>query len=444
MQLVSIHKHNIFLIFFILGITTVQAQVWSLQQCIDTAQANNKTLQIHRNNILLGEQRHKEAKANLIPKVTANADYKYFTNLPYQLMPLSTFNPAAPEGEFREAQFGVPHNINANLQLSMPLYNPNIYGTIQNTKIATEIAELQSQKTEEQVFFEISNLYYNAQILHNQIAFLEQNIQNSELLLSNIQLLNEQLLATKNDVDKIKLQTAQLTTQKENIESKLQQVINGLKYMMGFPLEYPLEIETDIHYEESLYHTSMTTLDLQIIEKQNKLLSGELSTLNKSRLLPSVNLFVTYGTTGFGYDKEPNSFLSFYPIGFAGLQISYPLFNGTVTKRKIDQKNIELQNNELKYSLIKEQTSMQIKNTTLQLIAAKSSVETASQQITLAQSVYEQTVLQQKQGLANLTDVLMTDNALREAQQIYLNAVMDYLKADLELKKLSNQLQIAN
>ena len=444
MKLVSIHKHKVILILFLLSITYAQAQVWTLQQCIDTAQVNNMTLQINRNNISLGEQRHREAKANLIPKVTANADYRYFTNLPYQLMPLSTFNPAAPEGEFREAQFGVPHNINANIQLSMPLYNPNIYGTIQNTKIATEIAELQSQITEEQVFFEISNLYYNAQILHNQKAFVARNIQNSELLLSNIQLLNEQLLATKNDVNKIRLQIAQLTTQKENLESKLQQVLNGLKYIMGLALEYPLEIETEIHYQEKWNHSGTTILDLLIIQKQNSLLLSELSTLNKSRFLPSVNLFANYGATGFGYDKQPNSFLNFYKIGYAGLQVSYPLFNGTVTQRKINQKNIELQNNELQYRLMSEQTKMQIKNVNLQLNAAKSAVETTSQQITLAQSVYEQTVLQQKQGVANLTDVLLGDNALRDAQQSYLGAVVYYLKSDLELKKLTNQLRIKN
>jgi outer membrane protein TolC len=444
MKLVSIHKHKIILILSLLSITSAQAQVWTLQQCIDTAQLNNKTLQINRNNIALAEQRHKEAKANLIPKVTANTDYKYFTNLPYQLMPLSTFNPAAPEGEFREAQFGVPHHINANLQLSMPLYNPNIYGAIQNTKIATEIAELQSQKTEEQVFFEISNLYYNAQILHSQKEFAERNIQNSELLLSNIQLLNEQLLATKNDVNKIRLQIAQLTTQKENLESKLKQVLNGLKHMMGLAPEYSLIVETDIQYEERWNHSGTTTFDLLIIQKQNTLLLSELSTLNKSRFLPAVNLFANYGTTGFGYDKQPNSFLNFYPIGFAGLQVSYPLFNGTITQRKINQKNIELQNNELQYSLMSEQTAMQIKNTILQLNAAKSSVETILQQIELAQLVYAQTVLQQKQGVANLTDVLLADNALREAQQSYHGAVVDYLKADLELKKLTNQLSTKN
>jgi outer membrane protein TolC len=59
----------------------------------------------------------------------------------------------------------------------------------------------------------------------------------------------------------------------------------------------------------------------------------------KRSKLPSVSLFGTYGKTGFGYDKQPNDFLKFYPIGFAGIQISYPLFNGTVTQRKIIKKN---------------------------------------------------------------------------------------------------------
>jgi hypothetical protein len=93
MKLVNIHKQTIFLLFFLIGFQAAQAQVWTMQQCIDTAQVRNKNLQMSRNNVAIGEQKEKEAKANLIPKVTVNTDYKYFTNLPYQLMPLSTFNP---------------------------------------------------------------------------------------------------------------------------------------------------------------------------------------------------------------------------------------------------------------------------------------------------------------------------------------------------------------
>jgi outer membrane protein TolC len=442
MKLVNIHKQTIFLLFFLIGFQAAQAQVWTMQQCIDTAQVHNKNLQMSRNNISISEQKAKEAKANLIPKVTANADYKYFTNLPYQLMPLSTFNPTAPEGQFKEAQFGVPHNINANLQLSMPLYNPQVYGAIHTTKIASELTELQNQKTEEQIYFEISNLYYNAQILHHQLAFVDSNLINATRLLNNIQLLNEQLLAKGTDVSKVKLQVSQLTTQKENISSKYEQVLNALKFAMGISIERNLQIEANIQYQNTNEYTPSSTLDIRIIKTQNRLLSSELNTLNKSRYLPSLNLIGMYGTTGFGYNGQHSSFLDFYPIGFAGVQLSYPLFNGTVTIRKINQKTLELRNNDLQFGMLTEQNNMQVENAKLQREVAKKTVETTTEQIQLAQTIYEQTVLQQKQGTASLTDILIADNALREAQQIYLSAVIDYLKADLELKKLTGNISI--
>lgn len=439
MKLVNIHKHYLALLVAVIGFHTANAQVWSLQQCIDTAQVYNKNLQMSRNNIFISTQKQKEAKANLIPKVTVNAEYKYFTNLPYQLMPLSTFNPTAPEGQFKEAQFGVPHNINANLQLSMPLYNPQVYGAIQSTKIASELTTLQYQKTEEQVFFEISNLYYNAQIIHHQLVFIDSNLSNSIRLLKNIKLLNEQLLAKGTDVNKAQLQVTQLATQKESISSKYEQVLNALKFAMGITLERNIQIDSTIQHQNTNEYTSSSTTDIRLAKTQYRLISSELSSLKYSRL-PSLSLFGTYGTTGLGYDKQPNDFLKFYPIGFAGIQFSYPLFNGTITLRKIKQKKLELQNSDLQLSLLTEQNTMQIQNAKLQRAVAQKSVETTSEQIKLAQTIYEQTGIQQKQGTSSLTDVLLADNALRDAQQIYLTAVIDYLKADLELKKLTGNI----
>lgn len=442
MKLVNIHKPCLVLLLIVIGFQSVQAQVWSLQQCIDTAQVYNKKLQVNRNDIAIGEQREKEAKANLNPKVTANADYKYFTNLPYQLLPLNALNPAAPEGEFRAAQFGVPHNINLNLQLSMPLYNPQLYGAIQTTKIASEWIELQYQKLEEQIFFDISNLYYNAQILHHQLAFIDSNLINAERLLKNMQLLNEQLLVKGTDVSKVKLQVAQLTSQKEGVKSKYEQVLNALKFTIGLSLENNLQIETNILYENSFEYSSLSTLDFRMAIIKNRWLGLELNTLNKSRYLPSLNLFANYGTTGFGYNGKPNGFLDFYPIGFAGIQLSYPLFSGTVTERKINQKALELKNNELQMGLINEQNYLQVENAKLQRKTAKNTVETLTEQIQLAQIIYEQTIVQHKLGTATITDILLADNSLREAQQTYLSAVIDYLKADLELKKFTGNISL--
>jgi OMF family outer membrane factor len=362
--------------------------------------------------------------------------------LPYQLLPLNALNPAAPEGEFRAAQFGVPHNINLNLQLSMPLYNPQLYGAIQTTKIASEWIELQYQKLEEQIFFDISNLYYNAQILHHQLAFIDSNLINAEQLFKNMQLLNEQLLVKGTDVSKVKLQAAQLTSQKEGVKSKYEQVLNALKFTIGLSLENNLQIETNILYENSFEYSSLSTLDFRMAIIKNRWLGLELNTFNKSRYLPSLNLFANYGTTGFGYNGKPNGFLDFYSIGFAGIQLSYPLFSGTVTERKINQKALELKNNELQMGLINEQNYLQVENAKRQRKTAQNTVETLLEQIQLAQIIYEQTIVQQKLGTATITDILLADNSLREAQQTYLSAVIDYLKADLELKKFTGNISL--
>lgn len=443
-MLVNTHK-LIFISILFIGWNTVQAQeAWTLKQCIDTAQVHNKNLQINRNNISISEQREKEAKANLIPKITANADYKYFMELPTQLMPMNALNPQAPEGQFRDLQFGVPHNINANIQLAMPLYNPQIYGAIENTKIANELTQLQYQKTEEQVLFDITTLYYNAQIIKHQLDFVDNNLINSNRLLQNMELLKSQLLAKGSDVNKVKLQTEQLTTQRENVYSKYLQVLNALKMNMGISLEENITVVTDIFQPTLTDNSSRNSLDLQLINTQNKLMKNELKILNRSRYLPSLNFIASYGTTGFGYDKSPNDFLDFYPIGFAGIQLSYPLFNGTVTQRKINQKKLEINNNELQAQLISDKNEMEIENAIRQRTIAQNTIINTENQIDLAKTIYDQTILQQKQGTASLTDVLLADNALREAQQNYLNAIIDFLKADLEFKKLTGTISIKN
>ncbi len=437
-MLVNIHKlkPTLLLLLTLVFITPAQAQQWSLQQCIDTAQVKNKMLQMSQNNISIGEQRHKEAVAGLIPKVNINGDYKYYFDLPYQLMPLSTFNPTAPAGQFKEAQFGVPHNMNFNVQFTMPLFNAQIMGAMKTTNIGTDLNRLQQQKTEEQVFFDISNLYYNAQILQKQLAFIDSNLVNTKMLLRNMQLLNEQAMVKSTDVTKVQLQEAQLQTQKEVISSKIMQIMNALKFAMGISIHQEIEIDPTIEFKNLSDFTNRTTVDVRLVETQNRFLKSELSTLKNSRL-PSLSIYGTYGQTGFGYDEKPNDFLKFFPVSFVGVQLNYPLFNGTVTQRKINQKKLEISNSKLQLSLATEQNTMLIDNAMRTKITAHQTVENTMSQIKLSQTVYEQIVLQQKQGTANLTDILLADNTLRESQQNYLSAVIDYLKANLELKKLT-------
>jgi OMF family outer membrane factor len=116
------------------------------------------------------------------------------------------------------------------------------------------------------------------------------------------------------------------------------------------------------------------------------------------------------------------------------------VFNGTITRRKINQKTLEIKNSQLQIDLVTEQNQMLIENASRKRLVTSQTIENTQAQTALANTIYQQMLLQQKEGTASLTEVLLADNVLREAQQSYLSAIIDFLKADLELKKLTGNI----
>ena len=419
---------------FAIGFQVVQAQEWTLEDCVDKALVNNKLLKIDENNINISKEKTKEVKSNLLPKISAAIDYKYFFDQPTQLMPAKAFNPMAPEWQFNAAQFGVPHNINANIQFGMPVYNAKLLNGIKTTKIAQELRELQFQKSKEDVVSTISNLYYSAQVIRNQIDFMDKNIVNSTKLLNNLKLLKEQKLVTGTDVNKIDLQVKQLETSKQLLVSKYQQVLNGLRLNMGIT-DAKFDVAVQVNHKQLNNYTSQTITDVKLAETKKKLTDSEIISLKKGRI-PSIMLYGSYGQTGYGYDKSPNEFLDWYPVSFVGLKVDIPVLDLS-RRHKIKQKKLENDTVDLQIGLLNDKNTIEINNTKLQIGVAQATIENTQEQIALAQKVYDSVLLQHKQDVASLTDVLMADNNLRQAQQSYLTAVIDYLKADLTLKQLT-------
>lgn len=440
-MLVNTHLLNLKIMLLFSSIilsVNLKAQQWSLKQCIDTALVYNKTLKMAQSDIVIASEKNKEAKGGLIPKLYGNADYRYYTDLPYQLLPASVFN--GPQGVYKEAQFGTPHNLNANLMLDVPIYNPQTIGAISVTKKAQELNQLQFQQTEERVVFDVTNLYYNAQLIASQISFIKYSLNNSDKLLSTMELLYQQKLAKGTDVDKLKLQQSQLNTQLSKAHAQYEQVLNSLKLQLGFNSSYSLAIDNtfNLSSETSSYNTKVTS-DISVLNTKTLLLKSELNTLKLSHL-PSLSLYGSYGTTGYGNYSGANDFFKTYPIGFAGAKLSWLIFSGTTIEHKIFQKREELKQNALRLELLKDKQSVQVENANMQMEIAKSSLSNSKNQLALAETIYSKTLLQQQEGLANLTDVLLADNAQKEARQNYLSALVDVMKADLELKKVTGNI----
>ncbi len=431
----NLQKVLLFWILLFTGYIT-NAQTFTLEQCIDTAMQNNRSIRLSQQDINLATEKSKEIKANLLPKLNGMADYRYYTNLPYQLMPAAAFG--GPEGTYKEVQFGVPQSLNANLQLTFPLYNPNALSAIKTSKVANELSQIQKIKTDEDVVIEVSNAYYNAQILMNQLVFLDSNIINTNKLVRTTKLLYQTQLAKGTDVDRLNLQLDQLTNQRNTVFSQQQQVLNALKFLMGKPISDSIEVLISEKSAVEPNFQSQITTDILLIDKKMALNNSELSGLKNSRL-PSLGAYGAYGTNGFGTTGS-NSFFNFHPVGYVGAQLSIPLFNGTVTRHKIVQKKIEIDKTIIQKELVTEKTKLDLINAEMQYALAIKNIATVQVQIELAKKIYDNTVLQNKQGVANITDLLLADNALREAQQNYIVALINLRKAELEYKRVTGNL----
>lgn len=412
------------------------SQVMSLKQCIDSAIQNNYNARIAGYEVLQAQEKIAEAKGNLLPKINTAIDYRYYTNLPYQLLPAAVFG--GPAGTYKEAQFGVPHNINANVQLTYPLYNPVIKANIKTIQTGEEMAGLQKIKSQEEIAMEVSNIYYNAQVLINQLGFIDSNIVNSRKLLSVMDLLYQQQMAKGTDVEKINLQLAQLLTQKETVESQYSQVINILKFLIGKSQDGTISIEANRRSNEYPVIDDNPLTEIKLVEKQVSFLQTEKYAMQKSRL-PAINLNGLYGTTGFGASGS-NSFLKLYPLGYAGIQVIMPIYTGNLTRQKIKGKELEIEKTGIKLQMVREKYKVDKLNNTYQLNIIHKSLITIQQQVKLAQTIYAKTILQQKEGIATITDVLLADNAVREAQQNYIASLIALSRAEIEFKKLTGNL----
>ncbi len=228
-----------------------EAQTLSLEQCIDTALLYNRNIRLAQHDVNISTEKNKEIKGNLLPKINGIADYRYYTDLPYQLMPAAAFG--GPAGTYKEVQFGVPQNLNGNLQLAVPLFNGTVLSAVKSTRIAIDLSEIQKTKTDEDVVLDVSNAYYNAQILLTQISFLDSNIINTDKLVKTTTLLYRQQVAKGTDVDRFKLQLEQISTQKSTVISQYQQVLNALKFLMGKPISDSINVLTT---EKSIVKTN--------------------------------------------------------------------------------------------------------------------------------------------------------------------------------------------
>ena len=144
----------------------------------------------------------------------------------------------------------------------------------------------------------------------------------------------------------------------------------------------------------------------------------------KAAYYPTLSLVGNYAWQGLGAKfpigngKSQGVYWSDYAS--VGLSLNIPIFNGFLTKSKVDQAKIQLETLEQDLKDTKLSMSLDYRNAKAQMENSLDAIKNQKANMELAQTVLDNTRSNYQYGLATLTELLDAENALVQAKTTIL------------------------
>lgn len=439
----------------LIGSTNIFSQnVYSLQQCLEYALDNNRSLKKTHYDIEKAAYARKEILGALLPQINGSASLNdnlkkakfIMPNFINSMLPPAAQDPDAPK--YMTIEMGTNYNANVGVTLNQQILNFSLFNTLSIAKTAEEIAELGLESNEEEVIYQVANLFYSIQSTEYAVSQMERSIELVDKMLKMMELNYENGLVKKVDVDRLRVSLVNLTTQKSGIKNAAEVQKNLLKLQMGFNINTPIEIDSiklELFEEKLKDNTEMLfSLDNQT---PYRLLMGKLDMVKlqkKSAVyenLPVLSLMFNYQYSGVSDEFFKGKTNYWYPSSVIGLNLRIPIFSGFSRNAKIWQNSIEIQKTEEDAGILEQSLNMTYMNARMKLNDARNTIELQRDNQSLAEDVFNITENNFVLGLSSMSDILNASQSLIQAQLSYANALSDYMKAYIDLKKTSGNIR---
>jgi len=416
-------------------------QKLTLKDALTFALQNNTKIRKSRLDIEGGRYKVQEIRAQALPTLTGTAGLTYNPIIGQQVV---DFN-----GQLQTLKFGQKWNSSAGVQLSQQIFNQQVFTGLQAARSSEEYYNLTSQLTEEQIIELVANNYYQVLVNRQQLNVIDTNIKNVKIIEKIITNQYQNGLAKKIDVDRIKVNLTNLETQREQTLNAITQLENQLKFSMGMPVNNeiilpPTELTgvTQLpQFNDSLAVSNRT--EVKLLDNQDKLLSLQRKAY-VAEYYPSLALSgnYTYSSQSGGFDfLSSNSSAIGFGSSAIGLTLKVPIFNGFLTRSKIRQADVDIQKAKEDRKETTNSLNLAYENAKIALRNSLNTITSQKKNAELANEIYRSTQNNYNNGLATLTDLLDTENALTEAQNSYTQALLNYKIAEIQLIKSNGNIK---
>jgi outer membrane protein TolC len=327
------------------------------------------------------------------------------------------------------------------LSLTQTIFNRDVLLTQKTANDVRTLAKQYSINTSIDVVANVSKAFYDVLLSRQQILLLDSDI---VLLQRSLQDAYNQYkggLVDKTDYQRATISLNNTKALKKTAEEQLKSRQALLKLLMSFPPDSALELV----YDTGEMEREVTSLDtLQAVDFNNRIEYQQLVTqkrLQEANLkyykwgfLPSVSAFGAYNLNYYN-DRFSKLYNNNYPNSYAGLSLSFPIFQGTRRTQEVHIAQLQLDRLEYNFTSIKDSISTEYVQALSAYKANLTNYFEQKENLELAKQVYDIIRLQYRAGIKTYLEVITANNDLFGAQINYTNALYQVLSNKIDVQR---------
>ncbi len=421
------------------GPSPLHAQALTLDEAIRMAVANNRDLKMAELDMEKANKKVTEAIGNALPSLSATGQYSRAIEKTVFFLP-DFANPGS--GRITPIEIGADHSIQFGFSATQILFNSAVFEGVGTAKIYQKAARELYRAKYNGTVASVRKAFHGVLYAQRVLEMTRSSLRNAEDNLRNVEVLYKQGVVSEYDFLRARVQTENVRPAVLSVERQVQEALNGLKIILGVPVQNSLEISGELTFQPvdpGILSSAAQALTennamLKALEYQ-KSVNEELIAINRSEYLPTLSAFGNYQWQA---QKNVFSFGSndFVRSSTVGLSLNLNLFNGFQTTARVGQAKMDFMKSEEQLLLTTEAFRSKVQSIALQLDEASKRYETQGETVTQAEKGYSIARTRYSTGSGTQLEVNDADLALLTARLNRIRAIFDYTMARIDLEEI--------
>ncbi|WP_165749936.1 TolC family protein [Cellulophaga sp. Z1A5H] len=433
------------LLYLSIGVAQETKNSFTLDEAINFALENNYSAINAGRDIEDAKKQKWETIADGLPQINGAVSYQNQLKQPISLIPAEFFG--GEEGTFAPVIFSEPQSMTATATLTQKIFDGSYIVGVQATKTFINYSKNNQEKTALDVKKAVVQAYGNVLLADESVKILENNIATLEKNLYETQKIFENGLGEEESVEQLQITLSTVENQLKNATRLKVITLQMLNLTMGITTDNPTLLsdnlddlaqqETDLAFADTSFNLN-NNVDYKMALNLNEQRALELK-LQRSKALPTLNAFINYGSSA--YSDQFNFFKSeteWFDYSIFGVDLNIPIFSSLKRSASTQRAKIALEKAKTQLTEAEQQIKLQLKKAQSDYILAVEQYATYKENLALAERIENKNQIKYSEGIASSFELRQAQLQLYDAQNTYLQSMVDVINTKTELEVVIN------